>query len=74
MERLVDITTPFGDAVWFRQMTGTEALSVPFEFEVVLPATFLQVLPNPTPIAVVPTSQVYGVYPRAWSTMLASSA
>ena len=36
MERLVDITTPFGDAVWFRQMTGTEALSVPFEFEVVL--------------------------------------
>lgn len=36
MERLVDITTPFGDAVWFRQMTGSEALSVPFELEVVL--------------------------------------
>lgn len=35
-ERLVDITTPLGDAVWFRQMTGTEALSIPFELDVVL--------------------------------------
>ena len=35
-KRLVDIETPLGSAVWFRQMTGTEALSVPFEFDVVL--------------------------------------
>ena len=35
-KRLVDIDTPLGAAVWFRQMTGTEALSVPFEFDVVL--------------------------------------
>lgn len=35
-KRLVDIVTPLGSAVWFRQMTGTEALSVPFEFDVVL--------------------------------------
>lgn len=35
-KRLVDIDTPLGSAVWFRQMTGTEALSVPFEFDVVL--------------------------------------
>jgi type VI secretion system secreted protein VgrG len=33
MERLVDAITPLGDALWFRQMTGTEALSVPFEFD-----------------------------------------
>lgn len=35
-KRLVDIETPLGSAVWFRQMTGTEALSVLFEFDVVL--------------------------------------
>ena len=35
-ERLVDIVTPFGSAAWFRQMTGTEALSIPFEFDVTL--------------------------------------
>ena len=35
-KRLVDIDTPLGSAVWFRQMTGTEALSVPFEFDIVL--------------------------------------
>ncbi|MEO7254967.1 MAG: type VI secretion system tip protein TssI/VgrG [Casimicrobium sp.] len=35
-ERLVDIITPLGDSVWFRQMTGTEALSIPFELDVVL--------------------------------------
>jgi len=34
MERIVDVTTPLGDALWFRQMTGTEALSLPFEFDV----------------------------------------
>jgi type VI secretion system secreted protein VgrG len=33
MERLVDAITPLGDALWFRQMTGTEAISVPFEFD-----------------------------------------
>ncbi len=33
-ERLVDSVTPLGDSIWFRQMTGTEALSVPFEFDV----------------------------------------
>ena len=36
MERLVDIVTPLGDALWFRQMTGTEALSLPFELDVVM--------------------------------------
>ena len=33
-ERLVDITTPLGDDLWFRQMTGTEALSTLFEYDV----------------------------------------
>lgn len=33
-ERLVDVTTPLGEALWFRQMTGTEALSEMFEFDV----------------------------------------
>ena len=33
-ERLVDCVTPLGDSIWFRQMTGSEALSVPFEFDV----------------------------------------
>ena len=37
-ERLVDAVTPLGAALWFRQMTGTEALSVPFEFDVVFHA------------------------------------
>ena len=36
MERLVDLVTPLGDALWFRQMTGTEALSLPFELDVVM--------------------------------------
>ena len=35
---LVDVDTPHGDALWFRQMTGTEALSIPFEFDVVFHA------------------------------------
>jgi len=34
MERLVDIDNPHGSALWFRQMTGTEALSTLFEFDV----------------------------------------
>lgn len=34
MERLVDVDTPLGSALWFRQMTGTEALSSNFEFDV----------------------------------------
>ena len=33
-ERLVDVNTPLGDALWFRQMTGTEALSGLFEYDV----------------------------------------
>ena len=33
-ERLVDVTTPLGDALWFRQMTGTEPLSGLFEYDV----------------------------------------
>ena len=36
MERLVDITTPSAMRSGSGKMTGTEALSVPFEFEVVL--------------------------------------
>lgn len=36
MERLVDAVTPLGDALWFRQMKGTEALSSLFEYEVLL--------------------------------------
>lgn len=34
MERLVDVVTPLGEALWFRQMTGTEAMSSLFEFDV----------------------------------------
>ncbi len=34
MERLVDVVTPLGEALWFRQMTGIEALSSLFEFDV----------------------------------------
>lgn len=34
MERLVDVTTPLGEALWFRQMRGTEAVSGLFEFDV----------------------------------------
>ncbi|MBC7708693.1 MAG: type VI secretion system tip protein VgrG [Rhizobacter sp.] len=33
-ERLIDADTPHGKAMWFRQMTGTEALSIPFEYDV----------------------------------------
>ncbi len=33
-ERLIDAETPHGKAMWFRQMTGTEALSIPFEYDV----------------------------------------
>ena len=33
-ERLIDADTPHGEAMWFRQMTGTEALSIPFEYDV----------------------------------------
>jgi len=35
MERIVDVVTPLGEALWFRQMRGTEALSCLFEFDVV---------------------------------------
>jgi type VI secretion system secreted protein VgrG len=34
MERLVDVVTPLGEALWFRQMTGTECISELFEFDV----------------------------------------
>jgi type VI secretion system secreted protein VgrG len=34
MERLVDVVTPLGAALWFRQMTGAEALSSLFEFDI----------------------------------------
>jgi type VI secretion system secreted protein VgrG len=33
-ERLVEADTPLGDKLWFRQMTGTEALSTLFEYDV----------------------------------------
>ena len=33
-ERLVDVITPLGDDLWFRQMTGTESLSELFELDV----------------------------------------
>ena len=33
-ERLVDVVTPLGDKLWFRQMSGTEALSTLFDFDV----------------------------------------
>ncbi len=33
-QRLVDSVTPLGEAMWFRQMTGTESLSELFEFDV----------------------------------------
>ena len=38
-ERLVDCVTPLGDALWFRQMTGTEALSHLFEYDVTFHST-----------------------------------
>lgn len=34
MERLVDAITPLGEALWFRQMRGTEAISGLFEFDI----------------------------------------
>jgi type VI secretion system secreted protein VgrG len=34
MERLVDATTPLGEALWFREMRGTEAISSLFEFDI----------------------------------------
>ncbi len=34
MERIVDAVTPLGQAIWFRQMTGKEAISSLFEFDV----------------------------------------
>jgi type VI secretion system secreted protein VgrG len=34
-ERIVDVVTPLGDALWFRQMQGTEALSCLFEVDVI---------------------------------------
>ncbi|MCM2251774.1 MAG: type VI secretion system tip protein VgrG, partial [Ramlibacter sp.] len=34
MERIVDATTPLGEALWFRQMRGTEAISTLFEFDI----------------------------------------
>ena len=34
-ERLVDVVTDLGDKLWFRQMSGTEALSTLFEFDVI---------------------------------------
>ena len=33
-ERLVDVVTPLGTNLWFRQMTGTEAISELFELDV----------------------------------------
>ena len=33
-ERIVDVVTPHGNKLWFRQMTGTEALSKLFEYDV----------------------------------------
>ena len=33
-QRLVDVVTPLGDAMWFRQMSGTDALSELFEYDV----------------------------------------
>ena len=36
MERIVDVVTPLGSALWFRQMKGAEALSSLFEFELTL--------------------------------------
>lgn len=35
-QRIVDITTPLGEALWFREMRGTEALSGLFDFELTL--------------------------------------
>lgn len=40
-ERLVDVVTPLGDKLWMRQMTGTEALSGLFEFDVTFHSTTL---------------------------------
>ena len=34
MERLVDATTALGEALWFREMRGTEAISSLFEFDI----------------------------------------
>ncbi len=34
MERLVDSVTPLGEALWFREMRGSEALSDLFEFDI----------------------------------------
>jgi type VI secretion system secreted protein VgrG len=34
MERLVDSTTPLGAALWFREMSGSEALSGLFDFDI----------------------------------------
>lgn len=34
MERLVDATTPLGEALWFREMRGSEAVSSLFEFDI----------------------------------------
>ena len=39
LQRLVDSVTPLGDAIWFRQMTGTEALSELFEYDVTFHST-----------------------------------
>ncbi len=41
-KRLVDADTPHGDDMWFRQMTGTDALSIPFEYDV----TFHSLVPG----------------------------
>lgn len=34
MERLVDAITPLGEALWFREMRGTERISSLFEFDI----------------------------------------
>ena len=36
MERLVDLFCPLGDAIWFREMKGSEALSTLFEYDLLL--------------------------------------
>ena len=37
MKRLVDVVTPLGEALWFRRMTGAEALCSLFEFDITFP-------------------------------------
>ena len=71
MERLVDVVTPLGEALWFRQMTGAEAMSGLFEFDVTfqskqsgMSAKALRVpLLNGIPVGPVGTSASDSVFP-----------